>query len=377
MAMDFDAVDLAAEEAVKQGVFPGAVLLVGRGNEVVYERAFGSRSLIPDQSPMQLSTIFDVASLTKPLATAIAMMLLVSDRKLDLDDPVAQFVPTFGGCGKSSTTIRHLLNHSSGLPAWKPYYEQVVTVESSGKADFIASGAAKSYVLEQIHREKPLSQAGTRGLYSDLGFLVLGEIIENISGSNLAAFCHDRIYEPWGLCSTAFVDLTELSRGRTPSLKGVFAPTEICPWRKKVLCGQVHDDNAYAVGGIAGHAGLFSTAREIHTIVARLDQCLRGSDSFLPQSLVQEFFTRDEAVADSTHALGWDTPSLGNSASGSHFSRKSIGHLGFTGTSVWWDLEKNCHIIVLSNRVHPTRRNEKIKQFRPHIHDLMMQAVNP
>lgn len=375
--MDFDAVDNATEEAVQQGVFPGAVLLVGRGEEVIYERAFGSRSLVPDQSPMQLSTIFDVASLTKPLATTIAMMLLVSDKTLRLDDQVTRFVPTFGVCAKSPTTIRHLLSHSSGLPAWKPYYEEVITVENGGRANFISSRAAKSYVLEQIHREKPLSQPGTQVLYSDLGFMVLGEIIENITGSNLDAFCHDRIYEPLGLRSTIFVELTQLATAQTEALENIFAPTEICPWRKRVLCGQVHDDNAFAVGGIAGHAGLFSSAQDIHAIVARLDQCLRGSHSFLPRSVVQEFFTRDRSVSDSTRALGWDTPTPKKSASGIHFSQKSVGHLGFTGTSLWWDLEKNCHVILLSNRVHPTRRNEKIKQFRPRIHDLIMQVINP
>jgi serine-type D-Ala-D-Ala carboxypeptidase len=377
MTMDFDAVDNATEEAVQQGVFPGAVLLVGRGEEVIYERAFGSRSLVPDQSPMQLSTIFDVASLTKPLATTIAMMLLVSDKTLRLDDQVTRFVPTFGVCAKSPTTIRHLLSHSSGLPAWKPYYEEVITVENGGRANFISSRAAKSYVLEQIHREKPLSQPGTQVLYSDLGFMVLGEIIENITGSNLDAFCHDRIYEPLGLRSTIFVELTQLPTAQTEAPENIFAPTEICPWRKRVLCGQVHDDNAFAVGGIAGHAGLFSSAQDIHAIVARLDQCLRGSHSFLPQSVVQEFFTRDRSVSDSTRALGWDTPTPNQSASGIHFSQKSVGHLGFTGTSLWWDLEKNCHVILLSNRVHPTRHNEKIKQFRPRIHDLIMQVINP
>jgi CubicO group peptidase (beta-lactamase class C family) len=376
MTMDFHAVENATEEAVKQGVFPGAVLLVGRGEEVIYIQAFGSRSLVPGQSPMQSSTIFDVASLTKPLATTIAIMLLASKKKLRLDDQVTRFVPTFGVFGKSPTTIRHLLSHSSGLPAWKPYYEAVVDGEKSGKNNFVASRAAKSYVLEQIHREKPLSEPGTQARYSDLGFMVLGEIIETISGSNLDGFCHDRIIKPLGLRSTAFVDLTQPRRGRIQALENMIAPTEICPWRKRVLCGEVHDDNAFAVGGVAGHAGLFSSARDIHAIVARLDQCLRGRNSFLPQSLVQEFFTRDHSVSDSTRALGWDTPTPDKSASGRHFSQKSVGHLGFTGTSLWWDLEKNCHVILLSNRVHPTRNNEKIKQFRPRIHDLIMQAIN-
>jgi CubicO group peptidase (beta-lactamase class C family) len=155
------------------------------------------------------------------------------------------------------------------------------------------------------------------------------------------------------------------------------APTEDCPWRKKVLCGEVHDDNAYAVGGVAGHAGLFSSARDIYQIVARLSRCFRGQDEFLPQALVQEFLSRDQTVRHSTFALGWDTPSESQSASGEFFSPRSVGHLGFTGTSIWWDLEKNCYVILLSNRVHPARTNEKIREFRPHIHDLIMKTLNP
>jgi CubicO group peptidase (beta-lactamase class C family) len=131
------------------------------------------------------------------------------------------------------------------------------------------------------------------------------------------------------------------------------------------------------MGGVAGHAGLFSSARDIHCLLARLNRCLRGKDPFLPQSLVQEFFSKDETVKDSNFALGWDTPSASKSASGTCFSPRSVGHLGFTGTSMWWDLEKNCHVVLLSNRVHPTRKNEKIREFRPHIHDLIMKTMAP
>ena len=377
MTIDFYAVENATEEAVRHGVFPGAVLLVGRGADVIYERAFGWRSLVPDQSAMESSTIFDLASLTKPLATTIAIMLLVDEKKVRLDDHVTQFVPTFSFFAKTPTRIRHLLNHTSGLPAWKPYYEEVIKCENSGRTHFVGSRAAKSYIMEQIHRERPFSEPGTQALYSDLGFMVLGEVVETISGSALDLFCHDRIFQPLGLRSTGFVDLTQRSTWQIKTNENKIAPTELCPWRKKVLRGEVHDDNAFAVGGVAGHAGLFSCARDIHAVVAQLDRCLRGCNSFLPQPLVQEFLTKDDTVSHSTHALGWDTPTPEKSSSGMHFSRKSVGHLGFTGTSLWWDLEKNCHVILLSNRVHPTRNNEKIKRFRPSIHDLIMQAVNP
>jgi CubicO group peptidase (beta-lactamase class C family) len=230
--------------------------------------------------------------------------------------------------------------------------------------------------LEQIHREAPLSEPGAQALYSDLGFMVLGEIIETISGTNLDVFFHDRIAQRLKLRSTAFIDLTRCSTSLSQFEEDEIAPTELCPWRKKVLCGEVQDDNAFAAGGVAGHAGLFSSAGDIHKMVAQLDRCLQGRDSFLPQELIQEFFTKNDSVPGSTYALGWDTPAPEKSSSGMHFSRTTVGHLGFTGTSLWWDLEKNCHVILLTNRVHPNRNNERIKQFRPKIHDLIMQAIN-
>jgi CubicO group peptidase (beta-lactamase class C family) len=375
--MDFHLVSDAFEEAIAQGIFPGAVLLVGKEDEIVYEQAFGWRSLVPAKSVMQTSTIFDLASLTKPLATTIAVMLLVCENKIRLDDRVTRFCPTFGIFEKGAVTVRHLLSHCSGLAAWKPYYEEITGGEQEGKINFVASLAAKHYVYEQIHRERPLTPPGTQSLYSDLGFIVLGEIVETISGNSLDRFCQEKIFKPLGLSSTSFMDLNQLKTGQIQPVHERIAPTEDCPWRKKVLCGEVHDDNAYAVGGVAGHAGLFSSAGDIHEILARLSRCLRGKDSFLPPALVQEFLSRDRTVRDSTFALGWDTPSQRRSASGKYFSPRSVGHLGFTGTSVWWDLEKHCHVVLLSNRVHPARTNEKIREFRPHIHDLIMKTLNP
>jgi CubicO group peptidase (beta-lactamase class C family) len=375
--VDSKRVEDAFKEAVVQNVFPGAVLLVGRGDEIVYEQAFGSRSLVPTSSPMYTSTIFDLASLTKPLATTVAIMLLVTEKKICLDDHVTRFFPTFGVFDKHAVTLRHLLNHSSGLPDWKPYYQDILESEKGGKLNFIASRAAKQYVFAQIHCEKLISPTGARSLYSDLGFMVLGELVETISGGTLDRFCQERIFTPLGLRSMSFIDLTQLDTQRFQPVEEMIAPTEDCPWRKRVLCGEVHDDNAYAMGGVAGHAGLFSSARDIHQLLACLDGCRRGENTFLPQALIQEFLSRDESVKNSTYALGWDTPSENKSSSGKCFSLHSVGHLGFTGTSIWWDLEKNCHIVLLSNRVHPSRKNEKIKEFRPYIHDLIMKMLNP
>ena len=375
--MDFHGVAKSFDEAVADGVFPGAVVLVGKDDDVVYEQAFGSRSLLPNKTPMRLDTIFDLASLTKPLATAVAIMLLIRERKMRLDDQLTRVIPMYGVLGKSLTTFRHLLNHSAGLPAWKAFFEDIIKNEKSGRINFIASRAAKNYVYEQVHREKAVTPPGSQSVYSDLGFIVLAEAVEILTGNSFDRFCQERIFKPLGLRSTGFVDLTQLRTRRLQPLEEVIAPTENCPWRKKILCGEVHDDNAYAMGGVAGHAGLFSSAHEVHAFLVRMSQCLHGKDSFLPQAVVQEFLTRGSSPNDSNFALGWDTPTAGKSAAGSFFSPRSVGHLGFTGCSIWWDLEKNCHVVLLTNRVHPSRKNDKIKDFRPHIHDQIMKVLFP
>lgn len=375
--MDFHGIAKSFDEAVADGVFPGAVVLVGKDDDVVYEQAFGSRSLLPNKTPMRVDTIFDLASLTKPLATAVAIMLLIRERKLRLDDQLTRVIPMYGVLGKSLTTFRHLLNHSAGLPAWKAFFEDIVKNEKSGRINFIASRAAKNYVYEQIHREKSVTPPGSQSLYSDLGFIILAEAVEVLTGNTFDRFCQERIFKPLGLHSTGFVDLTQLRTRRLQPVEEVIAPTENCPWRKKILCGEVHDDNAYAMGGVAGHAGLFSSAHEVHAFLVRMSRCLHGKDSFLPQAVVQEFLTRGSSPNDSNFALGWDTPTAGKSAAGSFFSPRSVGHLGFTGCSIWWDLEKNCHVVLLTNRVHPSRKNDKIKDFRPHIHDQIMKVLFP
>jgi len=375
--MDFSQVETALYQAVEQGVFPGAVVLAAKNEEVIFERAFGFRSLVPEKTTLQPTTVFDLASLTKPLATTLAVMLLAREGKIRIDDRVTRFLPTFGVFGKNLTTVRQLLTHSSGLPAWKPYYQEVIKEENAGKVHFVASRGAKSYVMQLIHREKPLQPPGKHCLYSDLGFIVLGELVETVTGLTLDRFCLERIYKPLGLRSTGFVDLTQIRTRRVEAVTESIAPTEQCPWRKKILCGEVHDDNAYAMGGVAGHAGLFASAQDVHALLACLSRCRGGRDNFMPHSIVEECFTRDESLENSTFALGWDTPAPGRSASGGLFSPRTVGHLGFTGTSIWWDLEKNCYIILLTNRVHPSRKNESIREFRPHIHDLLMKAMFP
>jgi CubicO group peptidase (beta-lactamase class C family) len=162
---------------------------------------------------------------------------------------------------------------------------------------------------------------------------------------------------------------------RVIPVASAIAPTERCPWRKRLLCGEVHDDNAYAMGGVVGHAGLFAQARDIHALVCELRACVLGESDFLPGDLVREFWRRDGSVPESTWALGWDMPSATHSSAGSLFGATAVGHLGFTGTSIWIDRERDVHVILLTNRVHPHRDNERIREVRPRLHDAAMEAL--
>lgn len=374
--MSFNAVEREMDAAVGRRVFPGAVLLVREGSRVFYVRAFGHRSLEPEVTPMTEDTIFDVSSLTKPFATSVAMMLLVKDGKIGLDDRVTRFFHNFGVYGKSHITFRHLLSHTSGLPAWKAYYKEIVEMErTGGRINFLGSHGAKAHVYQAIQRERLAAAPGTQAVYSDLGFILLGAAIEEVSGMTLDRYCHDRIVRPLALHATGFIDLSLLRMRRLEPVMEMIAPTERCPWRKKILCGEVHDDNASAMGGVSGHAGLFASARDLDTLLCCLKDCYRNANPMIPQRIVQEFWTRDEALPGSTWCLGWDTPSPVGSSAGSHFSPHSVGHLGFTGTSVWLDLEYDRHIVLLSNRVHPNRDNDQIRAFRPFIHDLIVEAL--
>lgn len=374
--MSLERIDQEMRAAVERNVFPGAVLLVRDGERVFYLRAFGDRQTEPQRKPMQEGTIFDLSSLTKPLATGLAFMLLVRDGKVHPDDRVTRFFHNFGVYGKTHVTMRHLLCHSSGLAGWRPYYKEILQIERRGeKVNFVGSAAAKEYVYQQICRERPEGPAGVRAVYSDLGFMLLGALVEMVTGSTLDRFCQERIYRPLGLRAMSFIDLSMVRARRIQPVTEMIAATERCPWRKRVLCGEVHDDNASAMGGVAGHAGLFGAARDVDTLLCRLKACWAGADDFIPAPLLRQFWTRDTTIPGSTWALGWDTPSPQHSAAGTLFSPQTVGHLGFTGTSMWMDLERDRHVVLLTNRVHPSRDNNAIKEFRPIIHDMINQAL--
>jgi serine-type D-Ala-D-Ala carboxypeptidase len=369
-------VESALNRAVEEGVIPGAAVVARRGADIAFEGAFGFRQTVPERSPMKLDTVFDLSSLTKALATSVAVMMLARDGKFRLDDRVTRFFPDFGVHGKTTITFRHLLAHCSGLAAWRPLYERIAEIERNGRINFMASYGAKEFAYEQVHRETLEAPPGTKAIYSDLGFILLGETIERVASVALNRFCRDKLFRPIGLKSTGFVDISLARSRRLEPVPDMFAATEECPTRKRILVGEVDDENAYAMGGVAGHAGLFAPAREVDRIAAELIASYAGRSEYVPQKIIREFWIRDTTVEGSTWALGWDTPSPEGSSSGHHFTLNSVGHLGFTGTSIWIDPEREIAVTMLTNRVHPKRQNQAIRELRPQIHDLIMEAIN-
>lgn len=366
------------EEGVREAVYPGAVLLVVQKRQPVFLEETGHLSLIPEPVPMKKDTIFDLASLTKPLATTLALMKLVEEGKIGLDQRLSELITESPLREKKDLTPRLILNHSAGFPDWKPYYLDLI-----------------QYPLEERKRvlrgrviEEPLAYApGKECLYSDLGFMILEWLIEERAGESFPKYVQQHFYGPLGLERTFFSPspLSPPTRGGERShygsdVKGEgveeFAATEKCPWRKKVIQGEVHDENAFAMGGYSGHAGLFGVVEEVYQIVNLLREHHQGQrEDYFKAETVREFFKRQNIVKDCTWALGWDTPSPQDSSSGKYFSANSVGHLGFTGTSIWMDLEKDVIVIFLTNRIHPTRNNEKIKLFRPKLHDVVMETL--
>ena len=349
------------ERGLEEKVYPGAVLLVAQRGEIIFFHAVGNRAVTPQILPMERDTIFDLASLTKPLATTLALMKLADEALLDLDAPISSLIQPFPWKEKVDITSRLLLNHSAGLADWKPFYLSLTRLPLGKRKP-----AVRRLIMEEPLHQKPK----TASLYSDIGFMILEWIVEIIADKDLSSFLETHFYQPLGL-KTLYLDNLAANKVYT---KELYAATEDCPWRKEIIQGHVHDENAYALGGYSGHAGLFGTALDTCTLANTLVNLYQGGGSaLLTTHTVRTFFSRQGLVPGSTWALGWDTPSEKNSSSGNYFSPKSIGHTGFTGTSVWIDLEKNIVVILLTNRVHPTRKNEKIRNFRPELHNLIMQ----
>ncbi len=273
-------------------------------------------------------------------------------------------------------TVRHLLNHTSGLPAWRPLYERIVPDGKRLREQPLS--ARRTAIYDAIHRESLTEPVGSRCLYSDLGFILLGEILERIVKREWAAFIHGEVFPRLGASSLFYMSEGGPTSGMVVGARQ-FAATEQDEWRGRMIRGEVHDENAAVMGGVSTHAGLFGTAEAVLRAVMPWLAAVRGEASPIPASLAKEFVRKQKIDPQGSWALGWDTPSTGSggvpSSSGAHFSPASFGHLGYAGTSVWIDPERDLIVALLTNRVHPTRKNDQIRAFRPTIHDVIFQTV--
>ncbi len=359
------------DSGLREGVFPGGVLLVQRGASVVHLSAHGRSSFEPGAGRVTSKTCFDLASLTKVLSTAPLVLLAVRRGEVRLQDPVCQYIPTFVGDGRARIEISHLLEHSSGLAAWRPYYEEVV---ASGGGALVATAEGLEAVRGMVAAERPGVGPGERAEYSDLGFILLDWIIEKACGKSCDSLFAQRVARPLGLTEVFFVDLKSSRRAARARRGRRFAATERCPWRGRVLCGEVHDDNAYVMGGVSGHAGLFGTASGVAQLARAWLEAFCGREGLFPPDLAR-IFRRRSRVPGSTRTLGFDTPSPDGSQAGGRMGPNTVGHLGLTGTSLWIDPDRELCVVLLTNRVHPSRDNEAISEFRPGLHDAVAELV--
>ena len=329
-------VDPIIDEAVQSHLIPGAVLLVGRNNQIVYRKAYGSKAWLPDREPMALDTIFDAASLTKVIGTTPCVMRLFEQGKLRIDDPVIKYLPEFQG-GKSEITIRLLMTHFSGMPP---------------DVDLVPAWTGYETGIQKALTAKPIAPPGTRFIYSDINFLLMGEIVRRLSGMSLAEFAHEQIYAPLDMNDTGYLP--------NASLIPRIAPTEYEEENGMPFRGVVHDPTARFMGGVAGHAGVFTTADDLAKYAQMLVGMGTGSNGvhiFNPETVRK--FTEPGSPADQPvlRGLGWDIDSPFSSNRGELFPIGSYGHTGFTGTSLWIDPTSHSFVIFLSNVVHLKRGN--------------------
>ncbi len=346
-----DTVGMILDAGVRDSVFPGAIAVIGTRDDVLVERAAGHLDWALSPPPDD-STLWDLASLTKVVALTTAMMQLWERGLVDLDAPVARYLPEFRGPGKERVTVRHLLTHSSGLPAWRPFYREAPTPDSALALVFAT----------------PLDTVpGARMAYSDLGAILLGQIVIRVSGEPFDRYVASRIFDPLAMRETQF---------RPPrTLWARVAPTEVdTVWRKRQVRGEVHDENAYALGGVSSHAGLFSTARDLARFARMMlgGGTLDGATIVAPETIAR--FTRVQDPALSHRALGWETPN-GKNSGGHLLSPPAFGHTGFTGTSLWIDPANNVFILLLTNRVNPTRERTGIAGVRVALADAVMRVL--
>jgi CubicO group peptidase (beta-lactamase class C family) len=326
---------------------PGAVIQVSHHDQTVLQEAIGYREIFPERKPMALDTVFDLASLTKVIATLPAILKLIEYGEIRLDDPVANFFPSFKVKGKEDVTIRHLLTHTSGLRAHRNYFLELNSTEE---------------VLESIFQEELLHPPGKKVIYSDLGFILLYRIIEQAAKEEFPGFIDRELFMPLGMKDTGFVPSFERDR---------YAATEYSESLKDYKHGIVHDDNTEMMGGISGHAGLFSTLKDVSHFAEMVENegSFKGKQILSPASfrLSRQNYTQHD---DEYRGLGWILKGPGASTCGDLFSPLSYGHTGFTGTSLWFDPAAGLRVILLTNRVH-FGRNDPIIRLRPRLHNII------
>jgi beta-glucosidase-like glycosyl hydrolase/CubicO group peptidase (beta-lactamase class C family) len=372
---DVENIRAVIEDAIAAGVTPGASALVVRRGRVLLQEGFGRLTYDEDAPAVTPETIYDLASLTKVVGTTTLVMMLVEEGTLDIALPVSAYLPEFEDQAPSEeernrragVTVTDLLTHSSGLPAWIQFY-----LEFDPEARGLPLEEARRRVFDRIVGATSDYEPRTDTVYSDNGILLLGEIIERVSGKRLDVLVQERLFDPLGMSDTRYRPPAEwLER---------IAPTEDNPWRRRIVRGQVHDENTVVLGEVAAHAGLFSTTGDLGLFLQML---LNGGsmngERLLRASTITRFTRRVNRAPGSSRALGWDTPSRsasgGPSSAGDRFSPTSFGHTGFTGTSIWVDPERELFAVLLTNRVYPTRENNGISRLRPAFHDAVIAAL--
>lgn len=354
----FDCIHKLMQRAIDNFIFPGAILLFSKNGSILFHRAYGIANVF-DNTPVTRDTVFDLASLTKPLATTTSLMALITDQKLGIEDSLSAILPEFGNSEKKDIQIDHLLAHTGGFPDYQPFFKCLE------KYPFNERKARLRQMLVNV----PLKHAaGEKTLYSDLGFMILEWAVERVADCSLDRYVKDKVFDPLGLNNLFFQDV------RRERKMVEYAATEICPWRKTLMEGFVHDENAFVTGGTGGHAGLFGTAKDVYRLLEHLIETFKDPyfKGLFSCELVKKFLC---PYKKSHRTLGFDMPSQKDSSAGHLFSPLSAGHLGFTGTSFWIDLQRSMVIVLLTNRIHPDRKNHKLKYFRPILHDAIMRQI--
>ena len=342
-------------EALEQKVAPGFV--VGLWEKKTPDQfkvgCWGQRREVPSPLPLTVDTVFDLASLTKIVATAPLAAALVERGWLSWTTPVSSLIPEFQF---PEVQIQHLLSHTAGFIAWKPFWQKLRDSFAPSSLEDVPLAERQKLMRELVLAESPAVKPGAQMVYSDISFLILGFALEQLVQQPLYQAVEQWVWKPLGLSDFEFRVGNSVSEE--------IAATEDCPWRGRVLQGEVHDDNCWTMGGYGGHAGVFGTA-------AGLAQYIRAlvMGQFVTSQTLNAMWSKIPFPPDCSRTLGWDTPAQFDSSAGSLFSRRSVGHLGFSGTSLWYDRDAEVGVIVLSNRVHPSRANMKIKAFRPRVHD--------